>query len=179
MLSWEMWVALLIKILRLLSDISKIVNIPERLWWTNGLGSKHGHSTVNISQRLRRTFSGVIFANSNVPEKRFHILLNENEIMGLPEDSKDIFKQNMIDWYIDHPNIACFSGKYLILDSFCYAEFLRFYQVASNTKLTENEYQPEELSNELIEDIHNIDHVYPTLTSLMSSKEIFKCSKTP
>ena len=106
-------------------------------------------------------------------------MLNENEIMGLPEDSKGIFKQNMIDRYIDHPNIACFSGKYLILDSFCYAEFSRFYQVASKTKFTENDYQPEELSNELIKDIHNIDHVYPTLTPLMSSKEKLKCPKVP
>ena len=40
---------------------------------------------------LRRPFPGVIFANSNVPEKRFRIFLNENEIMNLSEDSKDIF----------------------------------------------------------------------------------------
>ena len=91
--------------------------------------------------------------------------------MDLPEDSKDIFKQNMIDRYIDRPNISSFGGKYSILDSFCYAEFLKF---------TENDdYQPEELSNELIEDIHNIDHIYPKVIPLMPSKEKLKCQKVP
>ena len=76
-------------------------------------------------QWLRRTFPGVIFTNSNVPEKRFCIFLSENKIMDLPEDSKDIFKQNKIDRYIDRPNMTSFGGKFSILDSFCYAEFLR------------------------------------------------------
>ena len=53
----------------------------------------------------------------------------------------------------------------------------RFYYVASNTKFTENDYQPEELSNELIEDIHNIDHIYLKVIPLMSSKEKLKCRK--
>ena len=97
--------------------------------------------------------------------------------MNLPEDSRDIFKRNMVDWYIDCPNIASFGGKYSILDPFCYADFLRFYYVASNTKFTENDYQPEELSYELIEDIHNIDHIYPKVIPLMSSKEKLKCRK--
>ena len=130
-------------------------------------------------QWLRRTFPGVIFSNSNLPEKRFRIFLSKNEIMDFPEHSKDIFKRNMIDRYIDRPKIASFGGKHSILDSFCYAEFLRFYYVASNTKSTENEYQPEELSNELIEYIHNIDHIYPKVIPLMSSREKLKCQKVP
>ena len=62
-------------------------------------------------QSLRRTFPGVIFANSNAPKKRFRIFLSENEIMDLPEDSEDIFTRNMVDRYIDRPNIASFGGK--------------------------------------------------------------------
>ena len=65
--------------------------------------------------------------------------------------------------YIDRPNITSLGGKYLIPDSFCYAELLRLYYIASNTKFTDNEYQPEELSNELTVDIHNIDHIISTL----------------
>ena len=53
----------------------------------------------------------------------------------------------------------------------------RFYYVASNTKFTENDYQPQELRNELIEDSHNIDHIYPKVIPLMSSKEKLKCRK--
>ena len=47
----------------------------------------------------------------------------------------------MIDRYIDRPNSTSLGGKYSILDSFCYAEFLRFY--SSNTKFTEKAYQSE------------------------------------
>ena len=46
-------------------------------------------------QWLKKTFSGVIFANSNLLEKRFRICLGEDEIFELPEDSKKIFKQNL------------------------------------------------------------------------------------
>ena len=94
--------------------------------------------------------------------------------MDLPEDSKDIQDQ-----YIDRPKITFFGREYLILDSLCFVEFLRFCYVASNTKFTENDYQPEELSNELIEYIHNIDHIYPKVIPLMSSKEKLKCHKGP
>ena len=43
-------------------------------------------------QWLRKTFPGVIFANSNIPEKRFRLCLAEHKIFELPEDSNKIFK---------------------------------------------------------------------------------------
>ena len=58
-------------------------------------------------------------------------------------------------------------------------KFLRFYYVASNTKFTENEFQSEELNNELIEDIHIIDHIHPKVIPLMSFNEKLKCRKVP
>ena len=36
---------------------------------------------------LRKTFPGVIFANSNLPEDRYRICRNEEEIKEMPEDS--------------------------------------------------------------------------------------------
>ena len=42
-------------------------------------------------QRLRKTFPGVAFANSNILEKRFRTCLSEREISELPEDSTRIF----------------------------------------------------------------------------------------
>ena len=44
------------------------------------------------SQWLRKTFSDVIFAKINIPEKQFRRCLAEHEISELPEDSKKIFK---------------------------------------------------------------------------------------
>ena len=40
---------------------------------------------------LRKTFPGVIFANSNLPENRFRICRSKEEIDELPEDSVDVF----------------------------------------------------------------------------------------
>ena len=44
-----------------------------------------------------------------------------------PENSRGIFKRNMIDRYIDQPNLIFSSSKYAILNGFCLAEFVRYY----------------------------------------------------
>ena len=80
---------------------------------------------------------------------------------------------------IDRPDMTSFGGKYSLLNSFCYAEFLRSCYLALNAKFKENDYQPEELVDELMEGIHNIDHIYPKVIPLMSSKEKLKCQKIP
>ena len=77
-------------------------------------------------QWLRKTFPGAIFANSNIPEKRFCIFLNENEISDLPEDSKNVFKRNMVDRYIDQPDMTSFGGKYSLLSYFVIQRFQDF-----------------------------------------------------
>ena len=94
-------------------------NREQMISVTNPYLSKREYSVqesvyhVLPGQWFRKTFPGVIFTNSNVPEKGFRMFLRENEITGFPDDSKDIFKQNMIDRYIDCPNITYFGGKYL------------------------------------------------------------------
>ena len=45
---------------------------------------------------LRKTFPGVIFANSNLPENRYRMFRSEEEIRELPDDSTDIFKRNIV-----------------------------------------------------------------------------------
>ena len=45
----------------------------------------------------KKTFPGVIFANSIVPEKRFRHCLAEHKMFQLPEDLKKIFKRNIVD----------------------------------------------------------------------------------
>ena len=39
---------------------------------------------------LRKTFPGVIFDNSNIPEKHSRVFLKEEEISELPENPQDI-----------------------------------------------------------------------------------------
>ena len=43
---------------------------------------------VLLDQWLRKTFPGVVFANNNVPEKRFRVFLRKDEISDLPEESQ-------------------------------------------------------------------------------------------
>ena len=72
-------------------------------------------------QWLRKTFPGVIFANSNIPEKRFQLCLAGHEISELPENSKKIFKRNIVDRYIDQPNLTSSSGNFVVVYAFCFA----------------------------------------------------------
>ena len=133
---------------------------------------------ILAGQWLRKTCPGVIFANSNIPEKRYRICREEKDILQLPDDSTDIFKKNMIDRYIDRPNKLFCNGKYSILDGFCYAEFLRYYYLAPS-RTTDNDYQPVVLSDKLIEDNYTSAKNYPATIPLMSSSEKLKCRKIP
>ena len=79
---------------------------------------------------LRKVFPSVIYANTNIPEKR-KSLHSQQEIRELPNESKDIFKKNMLDRYIDRPDEKFQNGKLASVNSLCYAEFLRFYCVST------------------------------------------------
>ena len=89
---------------------------------------------ISPGQWLRKTFPGMIFANSIIPEKRFRPSLAEHKISELPEDSKKIFKRNMVDRYIDQQKLKSSSGKFAVLDAFGFAEFSRYYYLPSNPK---------------------------------------------
>ena len=45
----------------------------------------------------------------------------------MPDENTDVFKRNMLDRYIDRPNQTIASGKYRMLDTFCFAEFMAHY----------------------------------------------------
>ena len=45
---------------------------------------------------LRKVSPGVLYANSNIPEKRVRMILCKNEVFESPEDSTDIYKRNMV-----------------------------------------------------------------------------------
>ena len=54
-------------------------------------------------QWLGKTFTGVVFASSNIPEKRSRMCLGDRENFELSVDSTRIFKRHMVDRYIDCP----------------------------------------------------------------------------
>ena len=124
---------------------------------------------------LRKVFPGVTFANTNVPDKRFRICLNESDLNDLPEDSTAIFKQNMLDRYCDRPNNR--DGKFRCVSEMCYAEFLRFYTM-KHKECPDNDCQPDELEDDLIETNHP-NSLYPKEIPLMSSDTVLRCRKVP
>ena len=46
---------------------------------------------------LRKVFPGVLYANSNIPEKRVRMKLSKKEVFKLPKNSADICKRNMVN----------------------------------------------------------------------------------
>merc|ERR1712121_585253 len=54
---------------------------------------------------LNKKFPAVVFINTNLPEKRFQVFRSEEELSQLPEDSTDVFKRNMLDRYMERPDI--------------------------------------------------------------------------
>ena len=84
----------------------------------------------------------------------------------------------MVDQYIDEPNLTSSSSKFAVLDAFCLAEFSRYYYLPSNPKYKENDYQSQELDDEIVEDISNSDYLYAKNIKLLSNEKM-KCCKTP
>ena len=105
--------------------------------------------------KLRRIFPAVYFVNTNLPEQRTEVLLNEKELNKLPDESAYIFKMRNTNRYIDRSNARfcngrysildtfCLSERYSILDTFCFAEFLAYSTLIYKPKeQTSDEYQP-------------------------------------
>ena len=77
-------------------------------------------------QCLRQTFSSVILANGDIPEKQFRVCLEEEETLILPDKSKNIF-QRMYLIVILTELIRCTEKRQnVVTDIICYAEFFRY-----------------------------------------------------
>ena len=46
------------------------------------------------------------FTQCNLPEKCMKLILSQKEIAELSDDSTDLYKRNMVDRYIDRPNLV-------------------------------------------------------------------------
>ena len=122
---------------------------------------------------LRKTFPSVMFANTNLPNKRFRVCKSEEELSELPENSTDIFKKNNLDRYLDRPNTTFKNGRYRVLNNMCYAEFLAYYVLETKSNNEENDFQP----TILCDDDLTSDCVYPRIIPLMTSKDKMRCRK--
>ena len=63
---------------------------------------------------LRKVFPGVLYVNSNTPEKRVRMMLSKKKIAELPKESTDIYKKDMINRYMIRPHDALFLNNFVI-----------------------------------------------------------------
>ena len=123
--------------------------------------------------RLTKCSAGSLFANSNLPEHRYKMCLNEEEFKELPEDSTNIFKKNMIDRYRDRSNSQFAGGKYGGVAVICFADFLANYYLMPKP----NDNQSDILVEDHIQIVTEPSN-FPAALRLMSSKGKLKCRKT-
>ena len=73
---------------------------------------------------LYKIFPAVIYANSNIPEKRVKIMLIQNKVNDVLDEATAIFKWNMLDHY----QIRSVNGTHAELQEMCHAEFIDYYR---------------------------------------------------
>ena len=112
---------------------------------------------------LRKFFSGVLYANTNIPEKRLRMMMSKKEISELPKKSTDIYKRNMANRYMIRPKDSMF-------EHLCYVLFIKRYQL--QTKPIENDSQPEVLDDKPFEVNHSTTDSYPDALILSSGERL-------
>ena len=93
-------------------------------------------------------------------------MLSKKEIFESPEDSTDIYRRNMASRYLIRPHNEMF--KHL-----CYALFIKQYQL--KRKPIENDSQPKELIDKLVETNHPISNSYTEVLALSSGERLHYC----
>ena len=84
--------------------------------------------------KLRIIFPAVYFVNKNLPEERVQVLLSENQLSELTEESPNIFKKSDIDRYMEGASATFCNGKYIIFNGFCHTEFLAYYTFENKSR---------------------------------------------
>ena len=78
-----------------------------------------------------------------MPEKRYLMLRDKEDLDELPENSTDIFQRNMLNRYLDWPDSNFEHDEYAQTDNLCFPEFLAYYYVQPKLRLsTNNDSQP-------------------------------------
>ena len=80
--------------------------------WESSLQETVYHVMPELWQR--KTFPGIVNANTNIPEKCVRIMLSKKESLEFPENSTNIYKYNIVSRY----QISRYED---IVDILCYA----------------------------------------------------------
>ena len=68
---------------------------------------------------LLKIFPGLIYVNTNIPEKHFRVMRSQKEISKLPDDSDNIFKMTMLERYLDRPEEKFYIDRIAIRNEHC------------------------------------------------------------
>ncbi|XP_065356189.1 uncharacterized protein LOC135950582 [Calliphora vicina] len=96
-----------------------------------------------LGMHLSQCSNAEVFVNTLPPEKRVRILKPRSELQDLPEDSTNVFQNNILDHYIQRPDI---------INDVCLAYFAAYYtyskKLRRNTRFQEEEddYQEEDIN---------------------------------
>ena len=107
-----------------------------------------------------------MFLNTNFLHERIRLLKTEKELLQMPEDSKDTYKNGIIEKYIDLST----TGKFSALRNVCLAEFATMYQ--KKISYDDNDFQSNNLSNPIDTNDSTLMEL-PKLLKLLVSGEIF------
>ena len=116
-------------------------NILQAYTSKRGMLSSIGNLTCFAWAASLQSFPFSLFYKYKFTRRAPKTLETEEEVKNLPDNSTNIFKRNILDWYIDRPNHSFCEGRCSMLDSFCFAEFVScdtscafgwFYTVASS-----------------------------------------------
>ena len=113
---------------------------------------------------LRKTFPKVEFVNTNLPSKRVKMCLSKKKLEELDSDSHDIFQKKNVDRYIERPHTP------EIIENMCLASFMCVYE--KSYKPAENDSQPIELDDQVLNENHNILLDYPRNLMLLNSEKM-------
>ena len=101
----------------------------------------------------------------------------KEDLHKLPLGSTDVIQHNILDRYIDRPDLIFHNSRFAAIDLLCLAEFLSNYYVQSRFKPeSQNDCQLVVLDDELMETKY-FDSQYIKTIPLSSSKEKSKCRK--
>ena len=119
----------------------------------------------------------VVYANTNIPEKRCKILRFQQEISELTDESEHIRKKNMLDRCMRRPDEKFQNGELALVNSLCYAEFVRYNYVS--TISNKNDWRPLKLTDDMLETNLAVTSNYPPVIPLLSSPDKLKCWNVP
>ena len=124
--------------------------------------SSRGSITRFARAAYLQGFPFSLFSEYKCTRRAFKNTSNQGKIKESSRQQHQYFKRNILDQYMDQPNHSFCEGKYSILHSFCFAEFVSGFKLIHKPKEADRnyKYQPDSFQDSLIEGNHNFFQLF-------------------